>query len=76
MCIRDRPDTMTGHIEEGDIAIVGDREEAQAELIKLNVSLMIVTGGDVYKRQIIYIIKILYKTTSILLMKFILCCFS
>ena len=40
-----QPDTMSEHIEEGDIAIVGDREEAQAALINLNVSLMIVTGG-------------------------------
>ena len=40
-----QPDTMSGHIDEGDIAIVGDREEAQAALIKLNISLMIVTGG-------------------------------
>lgn len=40
-----QPDTMSGHIEEGDIAIIGDREEAQEALIKLNVSLMIVTGG-------------------------------
>ena len=34
-----QPDTMSGHIDEGDIAIVGDREEAQAALIKLNISL-------------------------------------
>ena len=40
-----QPDTMSEHIEAGDIAIVGDREEAQTELINLNVSLMIVTGG-------------------------------
>ena len=30
-----QPDTMTEHIEEGDIAIVGDREEAQEALIDL-----------------------------------------
>ena len=51
------PDTMTGHIEEGDIAIVGDREEAQAELIKLNVSLMIVTGGYAPSQNIIELAK-------------------
>lgn len=50
-------DTMTGHIEEGDIAIVGDREEAQAELIKLNVSLMIVTGGYAPSQNIIELAK-------------------
>ena len=52
-----QPDTMTGHIEEGDIAIVGDREEAQAELIKLNVSLMIVTGGYAPSEKIISLAK-------------------
>ena len=52
-----QPDTMTGHIEEGDIAIVGDREEAQAELIKLNVSLMIVTGGYAPSQNIIELAK-------------------
>lgn len=52
-----QPDTMTGHIEEGDIAIVGDREEAQAELIKLNVSLMIVTGGYDPSQNIIELAK-------------------
>ena len=52
-----QPDTMTGHIEKGDIAIVGDREEAQAELIKLNVSLMIVTGGYAPSQNIIELAK-------------------
>lgn len=52
-----QPDTMTGHIEECDIAIVGDREEAQAELIKLNVSLMIVTGGYAPSQNIIELAK-------------------
>ena len=52
-----QPDTMTEHIEEGDIAIVGDREEAQAALINLNVSLMIVTGGYAPCEKIISLAK-------------------
>ncbi|WP_195987288.1 putative manganese-dependent inorganic diphosphatase [Clostridium sp. D53t1_180928_C8] len=52
-----QPDTMSEHIEEGDIAIVGDREEAQAELINLNVSLMIVTGGYAPSEKIINLAK-------------------
>ena len=50
-------DTMTEHIEEGDIAIVGDREEAQTALIKLNISLMIVTGGYAPSERIINLAK-------------------
>ena len=52
-----KPDTMSEHIEAGDIAIVGDREEAQAELINLNVSLMIVTGGYAPSEKIISLAK-------------------
>ena len=52
-----QPDTMSEHIEEGDIAIVGDREEAQAALINLNVSLMIVTGGYAPSEKIISLAK-------------------
>ena len=52
-----QPDTMSGHIDEGDIAIVGDREEAQAELINLNVSLMIVTGGYAPSEKIVSLAK-------------------
>lgn len=52
-----QPDTMSEHIEAGDIAIVGDREEAQAELINLNVSLMIVTGGYAPSEKIISLAK-------------------
>ena len=52
-----QPDTMSGHIDEGDIAIVGDREEAQAALIKLNISLMIVTGGYAPSEKIISLAK-------------------
>ena len=52
-----QPDTMSEHIEAGDIAIVGDREEAQAALINLNVSLMIVTGGYAPSEKIISLAK-------------------
>ena len=52
-----KPESMKDHIEAGDIAIVGDREEAQAELIKLNVSLMIVTGGYAPSQNIIELAK-------------------
>ena len=52
-----QPDTMSGHIDEGDIAIVGDREEAQAALIKLNISLMIVTGGYAPYEKIVSLAK-------------------
>ena len=52
-----QPDTMSGHIDEGDIAIVGDREEAQAALIKLNISLMIVTGGYAPSEKIVSLAK-------------------
>ena len=40
-----KPDSMVDHIEAGDIAIVGDREEVQEALINLNVSLLIITGS-------------------------------
>lgn len=39
------PKSMVDHINAGDIAIVGDREEAQVALIDKKVSLMIVTGS-------------------------------
>lgn len=52
-----QPDTMSGHIDEGDIAIVGDREEAQAALINLNISLMIVTGGYAPSEKIVSLAK-------------------
>ncbi|MBX7370491.1 putative manganese-dependent inorganic diphosphatase [Clostridium chauvoei] len=42
-----QPDSMKDHIEEGDIAIVGDREESQDALLDLNISLMIITGSHV-----------------------------
>lgn len=52
-----QPNTMSDHVEEGDIAIVGDREEAQAALINLNVSLMIVTGGYAPSEKIVSLAK-------------------
>ena len=52
-----QPETMSEYIDAGDIAIVGDREEAQAELINLNVSLMIVTGGYAPSEKIISLAK-------------------
>ena len=39
------PKSMVDHMNAGDIAIVGDREEAQVALIDKKVSLMIVTGS-------------------------------
>ena len=52
-----QPDTMSGHIDEGDIAIVGDREEAQVTLIDKKVSLMIVTGGYAPSEKIVSLAK-------------------
>ena len=40
-----QPESMKGLIEEGDIAIVGDRPEVQEALIDLKVSLVIITGS-------------------------------
>ena len=45
--------TAANHVEKGDIAIVGDREEAQEALINLQVSLMIITGGYAPSENII-----------------------
>ena len=52
-----QPNSMTEHIEAGDIAIVGDREEAQAALIDLKVSLIIVTGGFTPSNKIVELAK-------------------
>ena len=52
-----QPNSMTEHIEAGDIAIVGDREEAQAALIDLKVSLVIVTGGFTPSNKIVELAK-------------------
>ncbi|MBQ6819909.1 MAG: putative manganese-dependent inorganic diphosphatase [Clostridium sp.] len=40
-------ESMRDHIETGDIAIVGDREDIQLALLDLGISLMIVTGSYV-----------------------------
>lgn len=40
-----QPDSMKGIIEEGDIAIVGDRPDVQDALIDIKVSLIIITGS-------------------------------
>lgn len=40
-----QPNSLNNFIAEGDIAIVGNRSEAQERLLNLNVSLMIITGG-------------------------------
>ena len=47
------PKSMVDHINAGDIAIVGDREEAQVALIDKKVSLMIVTGSHTPSENII-----------------------
>lgn len=41
-----QPQTMKELVDEGDIAIVGDRPEAQEELINIKVSLIIITGSN------------------------------
>ena len=48
-----KPESMKDHIEEGDIAIVGDREEVQSALLDLNISLMIITGSHTPTAEII-----------------------
>ena len=48
-----KPESMKDHIEEGDIAIVGDREEVQSALLDLNISLMIITGSHTPTSEII-----------------------
>ncbi|MDZ5034982.1 DRTGG domain-containing protein, partial [Clostridium perfringens] len=48
-----QPDSMKDHIEEGDIAIVGDREEVQNALLDLKISLMIITGSHAPSTAII-----------------------
>lgn len=41
-----QPQTMKELVDEGDIAIVGDRPETQEELINIKVSLIIITGSN------------------------------
>lgn len=47
------PESMKDHIEKGDIAIVGDREEVQNALLDFNISLMIITGSHTPTNEII-----------------------
>lgn len=48
-----QPDSMKDYIEKGDIAIVGDRHEAQEALLDLEVSLIIITGSHAPDAKII-----------------------
>lgn len=48
-----KPESMKDHIEDGDITIVGDREEVQDALLDLNISLMIITGSHVPSEAIV-----------------------
>ncbi|WP_291652276.1 putative manganese-dependent inorganic diphosphatase [Clostridium sp.] len=48
-----KPESMKDHIEAGDIAIVGDREEVQDALLDLNISLLIITGSHTPTNKII-----------------------
>lgn len=52
-----QPDSMVNHIEAGDIAIVGDREEVQIALINLKVSLIIVTGSHSPSDEVVELAK-------------------
>lgn len=51
-----QPESMTAMIEEGDIVICGDRQDAQDAILNCKASLMIITGNhtvdeDIIKRQ-------------------------
>ena len=48
-----QPDSMKGVIEEGDIAIVGDRPEVQSALMDIKVSLIIITGSHKLSAELI-----------------------
>ncbi|MDS0524086.1 putative manganese-dependent inorganic diphosphatase [Clostridium sp. SHJSY1] len=48
-----QPDSLKGMVEEGDIAIVGDRPDVQEALLNIKVSLMIVTGSHKVSDEII-----------------------
>lgn len=52
-----QPDSMKEIIEEGDIAIVGDRDEAQESLINIKVSLLILTGSHKLQPDLIELAK-------------------
>ena len=64
MCIRDsltgkmvvyamEPDELGDRIKKGDVVIVGDRDNAQIDAIKRDVSLIIVSGGYKMKDEIL-----------------------
>ena len=48
-----RPESMKEYISEGDVVIVGDREEIQEALLDLNISLMIITGSHVPTEKVL-----------------------
>jgi manganese-dependent inorganic pyrophosphatase len=48
-----KPESMKDHIEAGDIAMVGDREEVQDALLDLNISLLIITGSHTPTNKVI-----------------------
>ncbi len=52
-----QPDSMVDHIDAGDIAIVGDREEVQRALINLQVSLIIITGSHTPSTEVVELAK-------------------
>lgn len=52
-----QPDSMVDHIDAGDIAIVGDREEVQRALINLKVSLIIITGSHIPSNEVLELAK-------------------
>ena len=51
------PESMKNFINEGDIAIIGDRAEAQLSLINSNVSLLIIAGGHTPNDEVITLAK-------------------
>lgn len=51
------PESMKNFINEGDIAIIGDRAEAQIALINSNVSLLIIAGGHTPNDEVVTLAK-------------------
>lgn len=51
------PDSMRNFINDGDIAIIGDRVEAQIALLNLNISLLIIAGGHTPSNEVIELAK-------------------
>ncbi|WP_055071295.1 putative manganese-dependent inorganic diphosphatase [Clostridium massiliamazoniense] len=51
------PESMKNFINEGDIAIIGDRAEAQIALINSNVSLLIIAGGHTPNDEVVALAK-------------------